>query len=177
MRDTEDTVPAAEPESLTEGLRESVPLLITSLVLFVAGYLAATSGAVMGSSRIPLYLPLVLLGFVAAIGSVLSWFFAGRTYRRKTEVEVQGNRSLTHRVDAEDGRPRPTVRRETLPEPQPAEPEPAPWDEGPASSLLLPSSRLSSRSLPLDAGEAIRELEGIQRDMVSRRERLPRTQS
>lgn len=124
-------LPLSSTGSLRDGFRESVPLLLTSVALFVAGGVAGALRVEVGPGGFPLVGILVALGFVAAIGSVLSWFFAGDPARvLVAEATVTGPRGRTDGQRA-GGHPPPRVRTDPTPPVKRAAVEPPPWDEGP----------------------------------------------
>jgi hypothetical protein len=190
--------------------RETLPLLLASATLFVAGFACWKVGIDAGPPRFPLWALLLLLGFVAAIGSVLSWLLAGSSTGSAESRPVP----LDLRNDATDepgefGRPAPDVRRPSSPH-ESAYAARAPWDEGPVDeerSLPRPTPTRTSAATaapvstatvgPKTPGptappgpppnypklrirstaeteSAIRELEGIQQEIVPRRKRTER---
>lgn len=134
------------------GLRESVPLLITSAGLFLAGFVCYWFSVRVGPSAFSLWALLIVLGFVAAIGASVSWFFADEEARMPSEPEVSRE---------EMGRPRPEVART---------PEAEPWFEGPptpppVTTVASPHQRTPSP----ETGLALQEIDVIQREVASRR--------
>jgi hypothetical protein len=129
------------------------------------------AGVRLGPSEFSFWGLLLVLGFVAAIGAVLSWFWAtgSRPERSETAPRSKVAESAPER-DAHLGRPAPEVRAPPPPVVV-SSPSPPPWDEGP-----IVASRLESRTLAAprpwtdaDAEVALMELEGIQREIVPRR--------
>jgi hypothetical protein len=173
MKDPGDDRREHSSRSLGEGLRESLPLLVTSIVLLAAAVLAGARGIVVGSAKYPLAGLLATLGFVAAIGSVLSWFFAGGSTRRPERHEASGQPPLRVDVPRTEGRPRPNVRAGPVAASQSPPPAPAPWDEGLVDLPVPGPFSGSSNARQTESQLAIQEINGIQHDVTSRRARRP----
>ena len=172
MPSRSDVTQGRPPGSLREGLRESVPLLLTALIFIAVGLVAGKLGMTVGTARFPLSVILVVLGFTAGIGATLSWFFAGASASPSQVIppmDTPTERECEVKADG-DGRPRPTVGA------QPATPspirtmEPAPWDEGPSEELPVPRpARYPTLAVNVEAQDAIRQLERIEQDVGRRR--------
>ena len=174
MAGTEPLVASTPRTRGNVGFRETLPLLIASAVLFAAGAVTWWAGVRVGPPRFPLWALLVVLGFVAAIGSVLAAFLGGDetvTVPPATDKEIEDARSTPPAVEL--GRPAPDVRR---PEQPPVVPSAVPWDEGPVeSSRPAPVAAPAPRPwTDVDAEVAMRELEGIEQEIAPRR-RPPQT--
>jgi len=176
------TIPTKDPgddrgelssRPLGEGLRESVPLLVTSIVLLAAAVLAGARGIVVGSTKYPLAGLLATLGFVAAIGSVLSWFFAEGSTGRPESHEASGQRPLRVDVPRTEGRPRPNVKVSPVTGSDNPRPAPAPWDEGPVDLTASRPYSGSSYTGQTESQLALQEINGIQDEVASRRARRP----
>ncbi len=179
MSDRNGATYAPSAGTMRDGLRESMPLFLVAGLMFVAGVVARSRGTTVGTSHFAVAELLVALGFAAAIGGVLSWFFAGGPARpSRTEgaepTSTDGGRLGWH--------PRPQVRVESLPHevrPPPSDalsttaPLPtAPWDEGPVD--LAPPAGAPPPSSS-EAESTFRELDGIQEELSTRRGRGPST--
>jgi hypothetical protein len=157
------------------GLRESTPLILGSAALFVAGVVSWWVGVRVGPPRFPLWALLVVLGFVMAIGAVLSWFLSeGESVPVPDDGQAAALPPDSSRRDGELGRPVPDVRR-TGHRPTLSSVAP-PWDEG---EIEAPHPKPSGPPLPrpwsdADAEVAFQELEGIQREIASRRKPMSR---
>jgi len=68
--------PRAAAPSPWYGFAPSSPLFLAATALFIGGYAVWRYDAAVGPGYFPLWDLLVVLGFVSAIGGVLSWFFA-----------------------------------------------------------------------------------------------------
>jgi len=68
--------PEKAPVSRWNGFAPSSPLFLAATALFIGGYAVWRFNASVGPGSFPLWDLLVVLGFVSAIGGVLSWFFA-----------------------------------------------------------------------------------------------------
>ncbi|MGD0249876.1 MAG: hypothetical protein ABSB97_03160 [Thermoplasmata archaeon] len=174
--------------------------MVASVALFVAGAASWWARLQAGPPRFPLWALLVVLGFVASIGAVLSWFLGGGETEVVSPLEDEKD-SPFHDGGADQversgpvpelGRPAPDVRRPNV-ESKGLVKEPAPWDEGPvdvpaatpaAAPMLRPATIPDIRSPApatvspppawtyADAELAIRELDGIQQEIVPRRKR------
>ena len=156
-------------ETLREGFVASAPLLATSAVLFVVAVFALMYGVTFAGGRFPLAGLLAGLGFIAAIGAVLSWFFASGT------ASEQGPKGSDERERAEppserlEGRPRPDVRIDRSGQASHPSSEQAPWDEGPSEPPAPRPARYPTLAVNVDAQDAIQELERIQQEVTSRR--------
>jgi len=176
-------------------LRNGVGLFLAATGFFVVGGLDWWLFPPTGPGSFPLSTLLLLLGFVAAIGGTLAYFFG----REDPFIE----RSTTRRLPAtprpaavlEYGRPRPEVRRvdsssapssglgaavvaaSAPPPPQPAPPpRTEPWVQTPAPPSPKPVAELVPEEIsrnPPGVDDALAELTRIERDMGARRGRVP----
>jgi hypothetical protein len=158
------------PSALRTGLRESIPLLTLSAVLFSASVVVWWIRPQDGPALFPLWALLLVLGLTAGIGAVFSWFLAGNDSREtRPVVSIEPSPSPSPASQSKGmGRPPPDAhssrRTTTLP---PVEP----WDEGPVEPRAPPNRSLSRFSSDPDPELAMDELEGIQQEMVARRKR------
>jgi len=178
-------------------LRNGVGLFLAATGFFVVGGLDWWLFPPTGPGSFPLSTLLLLLGFVAAIGGTLAYFFG----REDPFIE----RSTTRRPPAtptprpaavlEYGRPRPEVRRvdsssapssglgaavvaaSAPPPPQPAPPpRTEPWVQTPAPPSPKSVAELVPEEIsrnPPGVDDALAELTRIERDMGARRGRVP----
>lgn len=141
---------------IVAALWESAPLLGASIALFAAGYLCYEFHVSLGPSAFSLWALLLVLGFVAAIGASISWFFAEE---EATPEEI----SLAQ--PPELGRPRPEVRKG---------PESEPWFEGPPTPSPLANGDAAVPGTPApETGLVLQELDVIQREAAPRRSASP----
>lgn len=169
MSDKRTVRSGQEPRRLSEGLRESVPLLATSLGLFAAGVVAWLARYQVGPPLLPIWALLLVLGFVAGIGAVISWFYAEGPGPFRPAGGADGEPGDALGVEPPTGRPRPEVRYEATSIPTTPTASPAPWDEGPIDLAPVSSSLLASRLRAAETEDALQELDGIQRAMGPRR--------
>lgn len=174
-----DDPPAADPRSPLVG---TLPLIMLTGALFVGSYLTYLEYSRLGPDNFPLWGLLMTLGFVAAIGSVVSWFFAtdqppaasratGREPAPAT-VSPQGSRT-------EWGRPVPdgAAARGGGGAGVEAAPTgaggatPPPWDEDvlPPVTARGPRPVLTTPDDPGEIGRALAEIAEIQRQLSARR--------
>ncbi len=192
--------PAAEPEAPFL-LRNGVGLFLAATAFLTVGALDWWLYPPVGPGAFPLSTLLLLLGFVAAIGGTLAYFFGREdpfAAHAEPAPEPPTRAVPAFRPDPEEyGRPKPEVRR---PEPLRAGPSPAapPLVPGPApapaASAVSPASGAVEvrRAVPpapppepaLDADpepdpnppavhDALAELSRIEREMGARRPRAP----
>jgi hypothetical protein len=140
-------------------LVENLPFLIVTCALFLGSYLCHEFGNSIGPSIFPLWALLLTLGFVAAIGTSVGWFIAAG----RTAVVPRSSPPKARSEDA--GRPPPEIRRE---------PPTEPWFEGPP--LPDPPQRAVPRVervvAPVEnSGDALKELEDIERESARRKSR------
>jgi hypothetical protein len=137
-------------------LRESSPLLGASIALFAAGYLCYWFHVSLGPSAFSLWALLLVLGFVAAIGASISWFFVDEEATEE-EIPVASPPEL--------GRPRPEVRKGL---------ESEPWFEGPPTlSPLANADAVAPGTKAPETGLVLQELDVIQREVAPRRSASP----
>jgi hypothetical protein len=134
----------------------SLPLLVVSVALFVAGYLCFWLGVRVGPGAFSLWALLLVLGFIAAIGATISWFFAEEELALASVPAVAGGS-------------------DALPAPRAVPPvttETQPWFEGPPAEVTVsaPVFRATARA-DAEMGQALKEIELIQREVASRRKR------
>ena len=172
------------------GFVASVPLLSVTGALFIGSYVVYREYPNVGPDHFPLWGLLLTLGFVAAIGSVLSWFFATGT--DETEVTARDDQAGDASPDSpvprrEFGRPvpdraaRPPVpARSGIATPAVAAAgagvtggggsASAPWDEDvlPPVAAKGPRPVLTTLDDPGEIGRALEEIADIQRQLTAR---------
>lgn len=189
--------PTREPApSPWAGFAPSSPLFLAATALFIGGYAVWRFDPTVGPGSFPLWDLLVVLGFVSAIGGVVSWFYAvgdgePAVAERPTSVEVE-SRPVAPRLRArppaptvapraELGRPRPDVsgpRRASGPASgfsaalATTPPDAPPWegddDELDRAPVPLPTPPVEP--IPrTEVEQMLRELDGIERDASRRR--------
>jgi hypothetical protein len=150
--------PAASRE--WSAFRASLPLLVVSAGLFVGSVAVDLVAPDAGPGGFPLWGLLLTLGFTAAIGTTLSWFFA--VGPEVGSAPAPGAST----VPLDLGRPAPDVRRA-----EPATPTPE-WDEGPASDVpaaLGTGVGTAPRSgAPDDVERALDEIAQIEEELEGR---------
>jgi hypothetical protein len=171
MRDAEPTTRATSPESLTEGFRESLPLLVASILLFATGIVSWIRGIYVGPNQYPLAEVLIALGFVAAIGAVLSWFFAGASFQEPRPSGTAKTEGGTVAPTEPEGRPRPHVSVEPTPLPLPVAAETPPWDEGPKTAPEAQTDPMAALAHHPEAQMTLAELDQIEAEVSARRVR------
>jgi len=145
-----------ESNPTRELVSESLPFLIASAVLFVAGILCYEYGVTWGPSVFPVWALLVTLGFVAAIGTAIAWYVAAERPRPgRAGAEGRG----TGRTE-ESGRPRPEVSRAS---------ESEPWFEGPPATPSPSANRTSGTG---NSPSVLDEIDQLEKD-TARRSRRP----
>jgi len=191
-----EPAPAPAP-SRWAGFAPSSPLFLAATALFIGGYAVWRFNPTVGPGSFPLWDLLVVLGFVSAIGGVVSWFFAsgdGSVAEGERPVPSPSARyppakprpriPATPVAATEYGRPRPDVRlRSRSPGHASGSPGPlttAPFrdpmeersdeEEGPPGPLPTPAAAPSPRP---EVEEMLQELDGIERDASPRRPAAP----
>jgi len=169
--------------SIAAPLLASLPMLLLAIAFFAAGYLLLWMGVDIGPGAMPLWALFLVLGFVASIGTVISWFFVeeARSDRIPGNAPVAAVAPPVRSPDL--GRPRPSVAPAARPSvggaaaarpsvsAAPAAVEP--WDEGP----IAPPARSEPPARPVpplvppygETGRVLEELEGIEREVAPRR--------
>ncbi|MGA9839710.1 MAG: hypothetical protein WBF81_00840 [Thermoplasmata archaeon] len=176
---TSDTEAAGPVEDPRTALIRTLPLAVLTVVLFVGGYVAYRVAPLLGPANFPLFGLLFTLGFVAAVGTVLSWFFATDEPQPSGEVETARPAPSTDATPlsrAEFGRPPPEVVPPKVAAPISVDPvipsvAAAPWDEDvlPPVTPRGPRPVLTTPNDPGDIGRALEEIAEIQRELASRR--------
>jgi hypothetical protein len=165
--------PGAGPSSEWHALRASLPLIVVGVGLFAGSAVTEVMDPSAGPGGFPLWGLLMTLGFIAAIGATVSWFFANGgpapTTSSPAEVEVR-----------ELGRPAPEVRRAV---PEVSAPV---WDESVLPASAAPAS-LPPRKVPVapaqdEVEKALDEIAEIEAELgiptpVSPRSAAPHAQS
>jgi hypothetical protein len=105
----DDAAVAAEPERASEwsAFSASLPLLVVTVGLFVGSVVVYRLARTVGPDGFPLWGLLMTLGFIAAIGTTVSWFFA------KGAAEVAALQAESDPAGTATGRPVPDVRHAT----------------------------------------------------------------
>lgn len=176
-----------DPESTEldrdRSIQETIPLLVMTALLFVGAAILRWQSPRLGPDNFPLWGLLLTLGVVAAIGSIVSLFFAAEDERDRgtlTQAPTTGAPLPAHPDRNGFGRPPPT----SDPRPGPAvlttggvsAPAPSdagvtePWDEDvlPQVPARGPRPVLTTPDDPGEIGRALEEIEEIQRQLVSR---------
>jgi hypothetical protein len=96
-----------EPSSEWSAFSASLPLFVVTVGLFVASDVVYVVARTVGPGGFPLWGLLLTLGFIAAIGTTVSWFFA------KGTAEDAAPRVGPDPAETATGRPVPDVRRAT----------------------------------------------------------------
>ena len=161
----------------------TLPLIVLTSCLFVGSYLTYESYPKLGPDQFPLWGLLVTLGFIAAIGAVVSGFFAvdgpsvpdgvGNPARVDATSAARGS-------PAEFGRPVPerSARRlargavsRSSASTGASRAEPKVWDEATLPPVVARGPRpvLTTPDDPGEIGRALRRIGEIQRDLTRRR--------
>jgi hypothetical protein len=174
------TDPEPEPKS---GLVGTLPLLALTFLLFLGAYLVYLGAPHLGPINFPLWGLLLVLGFVAAIGSVVSWFFAtdDRPARVRDPAPAAHEAAPERHASREDfGRPAPALAPRNAPAVAPSglgraaavagTTAAAPWDEDalPPVSARGPRPVLTTPDDPGEIGRALEEIADIQRQLATR---------
>jgi hypothetical protein len=173
------TVSETDPES---ALRGTLPLILLTAALFVGSYAVYALYPDRGPYNFPLWGLLLTLAFVAAIGAVVSWFFAvddTEAVAKEARATTTPTPSSTEGSRSDFGRPVPEVsaRRPSATAPAgnarpatPARPSVAPWDEDAIPPLATRGPRpvLTTPDDPGDIARALEEIEEIQRQLAIR---------
>lgn len=173
-------------EPATDGLNSiigTLPLLVLTAILFVGSYVTYLYSPHLGPDSFPLWGLMLTLGFVAAIGSVVSWFFAAEENEPAhsvTATDSEGSPPDGATSRAGFGRPAPdSVARRLSPpgvsnsvvEIAPKVLDVEPWDEDalPPVATHGPRPVLTTLEDPGDIGRALEEIADIQRQLATRR--------
>ncbi len=150
---------AGSPSSVRErggdALVHSFPLVLSAVALLVGGYVTWSDAPTAGPPIFPLWVLLVILGFVAAAGAIVSFVVSdGRSPEDRADPSVDARRPPSA-PRADFGRPRPEATPAPVPTPsgglavamapfasRPA--SPADWSE---DELPLPAPRPLARPL------------------------------
>jgi hypothetical protein len=122
------------------GFVPSSPLLLAALALFIGGYAVWRFDPSAGPGMFPLWDLLIVLGFVAGIGAVLSWFFASG-YGEPVEEEPAAP-------------PEAKARPAPKPRPRVAAPPPPRSDVGRPRPEIAPSAKATGHASGLSAALA-----------------------
>lgn len=159
-RDEEDVPPAPKRASEWVAFSASLPLFVVSVGLFVGSVVVYSIARSIGPGGFPLWGLLMTLGFIAAIGTTVSWFFA-------KGVAEESAPPAGPAVGADEaGRPAPDVRRAST---APITPD---WDEStiPARPVPRPPARpVAIAALgPDDVERALDEIAQIEEELEGR---------
>lgn len=162
-RDNKDVPSAPARASEWVAFSASLPLFVVSVGLFVGSAVVYSIARSIGPGGFPLWGLLMTLGFIAAIGTTVSWFFA-------KGVAEESSRPADAEVEAEDaGRPAPDVRRASTVPTTPTTPD---WDEStiPARPVPRPPARpVAVAPLgPDDVERALDEIAQIEEELEGR---------
>jgi hypothetical protein len=154
---------AAAATRLSEwaAFRASLPLIVVTVALFIGSVVVDRLDPTAGPGGFPLWGLLMTLGFIAAIGSTVSWFFA----KGVADDATQGPTRTADTPD-ESGRPVPDVRR------APEAGTPEEWDE--SSLPVAPAPRAPPRAVatapvaPDDVERALDEIAQIEEELEGR---------
>jgi len=176
----ESRAPRSDGENLWNEIRSTLPLLALTGALFSLSIAFFVLFPRAGPRTFPLWGLLLTLGFVAAIGSAVSLFFAteepGQTEAGDRSADTGGKRRVGSR---EFGRPAPEIT------PLAAHPiaartpalvgsnagtEPDPWNEDllPPAAIRGPRPVLTTLDDPGDISRALEEIAEIQRQLATR---------
>ncbi len=173
MVSTPPTSRSPPPVEHGSGLWGTLPLLVLTALLFVGAVLVYLTYPQIGPDHFPIWGLLLTLGFVAAIGSTVSYFWA--VDEPTAEATGAGGQTPVAPGRADLGRPAPDVVRR----PDPAGTAPTagaagssadPWDEDvlPPAAPKGPRPVLTTPDDPGDIGRALEEIAEIQRQLVVR---------
>jgi hypothetical protein len=183
MTNPEPTPPENPEDDRGASLWGTLPLIALTAVLYVGAYVAYRSFRTLGPANFPLWGLLFTLGFVGAIGAVVSWFFATDDHEpapgspRESRVDTPSPSSDPR---ADFGRPIPSLTPHPPPTPTAtvvggtaavAVETPAPWDEDalPPVAARGPRPVLTTPEDPGDIRRALEEIAEIQRELSVRR--------
>lgn len=168
-RATSDPPPTPRASGERAAFVASLPLLLVSVALFVGSVVVFRLDPSAGPGGFPLWGLLLTLGFIAAIGTTVSWFYAaGPTAPPATAPDAPAPA-----VPEDLGRPAPDVRRGSAPSPVAES-----WDESvlpvrPSPSPVRPRA-LAPDPGPDDVEKALDEIEAIEEELESRPRVTPR---
>jgi hypothetical protein len=139
----------------------SLPLFVVTVGLFAGSAIVYELARSVGPDGFPLWGLLMTLGFIAAIGTTVSWFFA------KGAAEDAAAPAGTLAVEPEGGRPMPDVRRDD----SPAATED--WDESTIPVRPSPRPPVAAVAVsapgPDDVERALDEIADIEEELEGRR--------
>jgi hypothetical protein len=173
----------APAEDWHAGLLGALPLGFLTGALFLGAYVTYADYRSVGPGNYPLWGLFLTLGFVAAIGTVVSWFFATDELESAPSPPEHdsSDRTRSGRIsESEFGRPAPEIvgtRGTSGPSSGvgaavvTASASVEPWDEDvlPPAVARGPRPVLTSPYDPGDIGRALEEIADIQRDLAARR--------
>ncbi len=180
---TSDSTPRGLATDRHSALVGTLPLITLTGALIAGAYLSFLASPKLGQGNYPLWGLLLTLGFVAAIGSVVSWFFATDDDEPsvRPKERARGDDSPTPRTPRNElGRPAPdlTARPSSQSPPGGAVPAVAaakpkvadPWNEDvlPPIPSKGPRPVLTTLEDPGDIGRALEEIAEIQRQLAVR---------
>jgi hypothetical protein len=159
-----------------DSVRGSLPLLVLTGLLFTGAAVLRWLYPRLGPYSFPLWGLLLTLGFVAAIGSIVSLFFAEEDERRLDAPERTTGPVAADSPSERDGFGRPSpdlaISPPSAPPASVAERADAtkPWDEDvlPPAPVRGPRPVLTTLDDPGDIARALEEIAEIQRQLASR---------
>lgn len=171
---------AARRDSTLAG---TLPLIVLTSIFFAGSWLAYVWFPRVGPARFPLWGLLVILGFMAAIGAVVSWFFAtdeGEVSTGSADGKAFFPPQPGSTTQGDFGRPAPgpittPTRSEATGGAGPITGAPEgnlePWDEDvlPPAAVHGPRPVLTTLDDPGSVGRALEEIADIQRQLLARR--------
>jgi hypothetical protein len=170
------------PDKL-DALSGTLPMIVLTALLLVGSYLTYLSYRQIGPDRFPIWGLLLTLGIVAALGSIVSWFFATDegSVAPGEEGEQRSRPAGSPKIARGDyGRPAPDlvsppntsepVLGGTAPTGEAAAHDSAPWSEDglPPAAPRGPRPVLTTPDDPGDISRALEEIAEIQRQLASR---------
>jgi hypothetical protein len=170
----DDVSASSAPPTISEwaAFRASLPLFVVTVGLFVGSGVVYRAAPTAGPGGFPLWGLLMTLGFIAAIGATVSWFFAKGS--AEDAAADSASEPAPTRPPADAGRPSPDVLRPS----EVAAPED--WDEStiPVRTVSRPPVRpvAAAPVSPDDIERALDEIAEIEEELEGRgRSSLGRT--
>jgi hypothetical protein len=165
--------PADAPPHVRSPILGTLPLIVLTGALFVGAYFVHQVAPTTGPYNFPLWGLLMTLGFIAAIGAVVSWFFATDEPSRNaptTDVDSGAGDLVSRRARGDFGRPVPEVARAATPSASAARAA-EPWNEDllPPVAPHRPRPVLTTPDDPGDIARALDEIADIQRELAAPR--------
>jgi hypothetical protein len=163
----------------------TLPLAILTVTMFIGAYVVYARYPGVGPGDFRLWGLFLTLGFVAAIGTVVSWFFAtdepelsssredsaaADTASRRPSAPVEFGRPTPDAVSSRGSAGTAPVHVPAAPTAPIAVPDAAPWDEDvlPPPIVRGPRPVLPTLDDPGEIDRALEEIEEIQRELAAR---------